>query len=348
MKIAYILPSLDNRGPIIFTKYLIESLKNFDVEIHVYYFKDSANPLDLEVPSFKISLFKYTLEDTYDVIHSTMLMPDLYMYLHRKRIKSRAVISMHNMITEDLNFNYSLFKYTIYNLIWKFILNRNVPIIVSSEEMKQYYIDKLSKCVDITKIPYGINKKKYTAINNSADIEIITALKRKYKIIGSVGLTIKRKGFIQLVDFLSINSEFAVVIIGDGEDKENLLSYAFELGVQDRFIILGFRDNAYNYYRYFDIYAMTSYSEGFGLAMIEAMSHELPIVCSKLQLYDEYFSDNDVSFFEPDNIESLVQAFSKIVSNIDYYKQKSINLYYKNFSLEKMGKHHMSFYNNLF
>lgn len=38
----------------------------------------------------------------------------------------------------------------------------------------------------------------------------------------------------------------------------------------DRFILLGFKDNSIDYYKYFDIYAMTSYSEGFGLAMLES------------------------------------------------------------------------------
>lgn len=54
MKIAFILPSLANRGPIIFTQYLLSELIKSDIEIEVFYFDDSQKKtLDLGVKTTK-------------------------------------------------------------------------------------------------------------------------------------------------------------------------------------------------------------------------------------------------------------------------------------------------------
>jgi len=57
MKIAFILPSLANKGPIVFTKYLIEGLKDKVDYIEVFYFRDIVE-LDLGVPTKQIGFFE--------------------------------------------------------------------------------------------------------------------------------------------------------------------------------------------------------------------------------------------------------------------------------------------------
>ena len=125
---------------------------------------------------------------------------------------------------------------------------------------------------------------------------------------------------------------------------ENLID---KHSLQDRFILLGFKENSIDYYKYFDIYAMTSYSEGFGLAMLEAMSQGLPVVCSNLPLYKGYLDDKNVSLFVPNDIVSLTNAIHKVSENIDYYKNASHKLFEEKFSLNLMAEKHVSFYNKI-
>lgn len=276
-----------------------------------------------------------------------MLKPDLYLYYHRKSMEKKSVSSLHNMIKEDLKFNYGFIRRHLYQFIWKKILSRkNLPLVVSSFEMLKYYEDFLQRKSLITIIPYGITKKQIKEIGLE-DRDKITKLKQKYTLIGSVGLVIKRKGFEQLVYFLQKNKNYAVVIIGDGSEKESLLNLSESLNVSDRFIILGFKNDSYNYYKYFDIYTLVSYSEGFGLAMLEAMAYGLPIVCTDLPIYKGYFNNTQVGLFESGNIESLSKAIHLVSDHKSEYSDASKKLFENEFSSSVMGEKHFEFYNKL-
>ena len=342
MKIAFILPSLANKGPIVFTKYLIESIKDKVEYIEVFYFKDIVE-LDLGVPTKQISFFEKIDFNKFDIIHTTMIKADLYSWFNNRYISDKSIVSMHNYLTEDLKFLYSPFKAYIFTKLWKISINKIKNIIVSSDDQLKYYTKLLNKNMNFTLIPYGINKKEFNEIELK-DKTILETLKYKYTVIGSCGLLIERKGFKQLIEFLKANESFAVAIVGDGDDRDNLEKLAKESDVQDRFILLGFKDNSIDYYKYFDIYAMTSYSEGFGLAMLEAMSQSLPIVCSNLPLYKGYFDDTNISLFEPSNKQSLEDAILKVSENMEYYKESAYKLWQEKFSLEAMGNKHIELY----
>lgn len=344
MKIAFILPSIANRGPIVFTKYLIDGLKAKVENIVVYYFNETKNPINLGVPTKKISFFEKIDFSHFDIIHSTMLKPDLYLYYHRRSIGKKAVSSLHNMIKEDLKFNYKPFKRFVYQVIWKKILSREtLPLIVSSSEMLQYYKNFLKRETLINVIPYGVTKGDLQEIELEEKKKLIE-LRKRYTIIGSVGLLIKRKGFEQLVEFLKINKEYAIVIIGEGPEKDNLYNLSKELNVSDRVIFLGFKDNSYNYYPYFDIYALVSYSEGFGLAMLEAMAWNLPIVCTDLPIYNDYFDSSQVGLFKSGDIQSLSKTIEKVNNNKKQYSDASRKLFEEEFSSSVMGDRHIDFY----
>ena len=53
-----------------------------------------------------------------------------------------------------------------------------------------------------------------------------------------------------------------------------------------------YQKNPCNYLPYFDVYVMPSYSEGFGLAMVEAALARRAIVCSDIPSFHEIFFNN--------------------------------------------------------
>ena len=69
-----------------------------------------------------------------------------------------------------------------------------------------------------------------------------------------------------------------LVIIGDGEEKKNLLNYANEIGLNDHIIWTGWVVNPMEIYAKCDIFVLTSIVEGFGNVIVEAMQCGLPIV----------------------------------------------------------------------
>jgi len=341
MRIAFILPSLANRGPIIFTKNLIDALAEYKLDITIFYFKDIVD-IKFDVPCIKISPFDFYAVKGFDIVHSTMLLPDLFNSLNPfSRVK---ISSLHNFIKEDLSFLYSPMKSFFFSKLWSIALKRMNGLIFSSQAMQHYYCALGLKSKSVI-IPYGVPAASTGNIDKS-DIEIFNKIKSNgLKTIGSVCLLIKRKGIDQLIPMLVEHKNCALVLIGDGPERATLEKQAIDLDVNDRTFFLGFKEDSSRYCRYFDIYAMVSRSEGFCMAMLEAMSARNATICSNLPFYQEYFDGTEIVFFETDNVDSLSESIYFALKNRSELSLKSYATYEKTFTPKVMAKHHLDLYN---
>lgn len=343
LRIAFLLPAVVNRGPVIFTHYLLMGLKEQEqvLQAEVFYFKGRVE-YDLGVQCTKISWHRPYDFSKFDIVHTTMGVPDIYASIFCRN--EVWVTSMHNYIEQDIKMVHSKIRSLFIIYLWKQALFKAQNVIVSSDQMKRYYEAYIGRSKFYKVIPYGINEKKYESIDKR-DIHVIRAFKNKgYTIIGSVGLMIRRKGFHQIIDLLQMHNDCAAVIVGDGPELENLIRLSTKTGVRDRIFFPGFKNQSFHYYQYIDIYAHVSYSEGFGLALLEAMSKKKPVICSRLEIYKDYFTENDVAYFDTDNMESLSRAYCKVKCNMKKYAEASYRLFKNIFSLEKMAKDHINYY----
>jgi len=69
-----------------------------------------------------------------------------------------------------------------------------------------------------------------------------------------------------------------LVIIGSGRLERQLKQLSNELNLEGKVVFLGQVNNAVNYYRAFDLFALSSDKEPFGLVLLEAMVAELPVI----------------------------------------------------------------------
>ncbi|HIF9150947.1 TPA: glycosyltransferase family 4 protein [Photobacterium damselae] len=349
LKIAFVLPSLANRGPIVFTKYLVDNLVELVDLVDIYYLDDLVD-ISFNCNMYKINNIKNIDFCKYDIIQTTMFRPDLYISLYKKtKRKDRFPIiisGLHNYINEDMKFNYGAIKGFCISKVWLYILKLFDGVVYSSNEMVNYYSDYL-KDVPHKKIPYGINEISYENTSLEYEYEIQRLKNNNYKIIGAVGLLIKRKGFHQIIEALRFIDDHALVIIGSGPEELALKNLAKEYNLSDRVIFTGFQQNSKEYYKFFDIYCLCSYSEGFGLAMLEALSARIPLICSNLDIYNEYFCKKDVGLFEVDNINSLVSEINRVNGNYSNFSSASYKLFKRFFDVRQMSYEHVGFYKKL-
>lgn len=350
MKIAFLIPAIDAMGPNIFIQNLIASLSPFhDVECEVFHFDRGSK--DIRQLIFPVKVTKLDFDRKYDftgfdILHSNMPVPDLYVVKHKLYKHFVCVTTMHCFYETDLVQRKGLIKGLIEKNLWKYALNRLQNVIVSSTCMQKYYEHELSCKHDFEIIPYGIPHLDIEAEEASV-LNEINSLKSKHKLICSCGTLIKRKGFHQLVNYLSHNASAAVVLFGRGILEGELREQAKKLGVQNRLLFLGYMNAPYRYYYLMDAFAMCSNSEGFGLALLEAMQVGTPIICTNLPIYNDYFTDKDVGLFEYDDQDSFNKAADKVVQNKEYYAAKSLFLSETFFSLKNMGIKHYEYYQNL-
>ncbi|MCE9686734.1 glycosyltransferase family 4 protein [Shewanella sp. AS16] len=346
LKAAFILPSLANRGPVVFTAYLVNELVKLIDLVDVYYF-DDIREVQFDCDSYKIKSISDIDYGKYNIVQTTMFRPDVYLALNKNRLCQGAILisGMHNYILEDMQYNYGKVKGYIISTLWMLMLKRFDALVYSSNEMVNYYSCFLGQ-KRYSKIPYGIGRFEFSNVELEFENEI-KSLSSRYTILGAVGLLIKRKGFHQLIESLKYLSDCALILIGDGPEKESLMNLALAEGVSERIIFTGFQNNSKEYYKYLDIYCMSSYSEGFGLAMLEALSCKIPLICSNLNIYKEFFNNRDVGIFSLDNIDSLVGAVVKVKSDLALFSRSSFELFEKNFEVNVMAKKHLDFYNEL-
>lgn len=155
-----------------------------------------------------------------------------------------------------------------------------------------------SMVFDSEKVPR--NRKHFT-IHNAVDIERLTSVGkmdavtlREYlnlherPVVGIVGRLAIQKGHTVLLDALAEVKkkipDVALIVIGDGPERQMLQLKADKLGLSEAIFWFGQKsqEELFKYYRAMDIFVMPSLYEGFGLAAIEAMVFELPVVGSNV------------------------------------------------------------------
>lgn len=139
--------------------------------------------------------------------------------------------------------------------------------------------------------------KNYEVINNGIDISnykydnsIREYLRKKYNIedntivIGHVGRFDTNKNQIFLINmfkkYLDLNDNSLLILIGIGSLLENVKKEALKLGINDKILFLGEKEDANKLYNMFDIFVLPSFNEGNPLTLIEALTNGLNCICN--------------------------------------------------------------------
>lgn len=335
MRIAFILPSLKNSAPINVAFAIAKKLSESGNFVSIFYLKnDIGINLDPNIEFKKISFMSNFDWTSFDIIHSHMLRPDLFVFLRKPLLSNVKTLStIHNYVYPELKSYYNSLISCIVGRIWLIAWGRFNKLITLTNHASDYY-RKLSFFKNIEFVHNGrdivIN---YDSIDEY-DFKLITSLKHKYgHIIGAYCALVKRKRIDILIKHISRTKFGCLVVLGEGKEYENLIKLANNLNVNDRVIFLGNKYNAHQYNCLFDVYVIPSEDEGFGLALIEAALHNQNIVCSNIDVFNEIFDDNCVTFFDLNDENSIDDAINsalkdKVKANnaknraLKYYSEK--------------------------
>lgn len=167
--------------------------------------------------------------------------------------------------------------------------------------------------------------------------------------IVSIGRLAKQKDFKLSIETAKIlnenNIDYRWYIIGEGKERINLEGLIKKYNLNDKLILLGFRDNPYPYVKACDIYVQTSKFEGLGRTLIEASILRKPIVTTNFPTAYGLVDDGKTGFIvqmEAQEIaEKIVQLncdkalYKKIVEELssksDNEKQKTLTKVYNLF-----------------
>lgn len=99
------------------------------------------------------------------------------------------------------------------------------------------------------------------------------------KRIITVGRLKAVKNHALLIDALALldDAQTQLMIVGDGELRGKLEQHVHDKGVAGRVIFAGYQANPSPFYTSADLFVLSSWSEGFGNVIVEAMGHGLPV-----------------------------------------------------------------------
>ena len=94
------------------------------------------------------------------------------------------------------------------------------------------------------------------------------------RIILSAGRLTKQKNFSYLInefsDFLKVNNNFILLILGEGEEKKSLNKLIESKQLKEKVFLLGFKKNVYSFMKNSEIFILSSLWEEVGFVMVEA------------------------------------------------------------------------------
>lgn len=177
-----------------------------------------------------------------------------------------------------------LYQFTYSYLIDKYIYKKADKVISVSklikEDAERIFNIKGNKSYYLYN-PYDvklINKKSLEKIDN------INIPKNK-KIIVSVGRLENQKGFYHLIKSISllnkdIKDNISLIIIGNGTKHDALNNLIQKLHLQNCIFLVGGMSNPYKVIKNADLFVMSSITEGFPNALVEAMALGIPVLSS--------------------------------------------------------------------
>lgn len=135
-------------------------------------------------------------------------------------------------------------------------------------------------------------------------------------VVGSIGRLDAMKAHDILLRAIAQVEGTRAVILGEGEQRPVLEKLAVELGIGDRVELPGWVNDPQVCLPQFDVVALPSRSEGFPLAMVEAMLAARPVIATRVgSMPEAVIADKTGIVIEKNDVTGLAQAIRQLRDN---------------------------------
>jgi len=110
-----------------------------------------------------------------------------------------------------------------------------------------------------------------------------------------------------------------LVMVGDGSERPNCEHRARKLGISDRCVFVGKQPKIADYLSAADVLLLPSEQESFGLAALEAMACEVPVVASRVGGIPEVVTDGETGFLsEVGDVDKMAKDASSLLTDAEF------------------------------
>lgn len=265
--------------------YLIDTDKNFLINVpelqrEISFFKD--------IKAFA-KILQIIFRENPDIVHTHMA---------KAGAISRAAVFIHNLVSSkkiktvhtfhgnvlDGYFNPQTSKFFIG--IEKALAKVTDAIIAISQTQKWELTEKYNLASDdkIHIINLGFDLTRFSNANGNGKLRSSIGVKDDTLLIGIIGRLVPIKNHVLFMDSAKLiiekchDKNIRYVIIGDGELRDSLESYAKKIGIQKNVAFYGWEKEIPKAYADIDMLMLTSNNEGTPVSIIESMASCVPVV----------------------------------------------------------------------
>jgi len=227
---------------------------------------------------------------------------------------------VHTFHGHTLNGYWGKLKTRIFALLERFMAFHSHCLIACSERVREDLINlKIVPPHRIITIHNGLELGKFKSIEKfKGQFRRELGLNDRMILIGVLARLAPIKNHKLFLESASKMKDDQVrfLIIGDGELRQNLEDYAAALGIADKVIFTGFRNDLEKIYADLDISVISSLNEGLPFSVIESMAAGVPVVSTDVGGIRELIDDGIDGFVIPlGDADALADKWRLLISD---------------------------------
>lgn len=257
--------------------------------------------------------------------------------------KNKLILSEHDV--PSVRLKYSTFGKLI-KFIAKSVYKKSVMVGISKVIIKN--LKKNFKVKKAFLIYYGIDNKR---IQKYAEEQIEENILNRPYVVFVGRFTLQKDVFTLIKGYFEAFKKGIkenLLLIGEGEEKDNIIKLIKKLGLEKKVFLLGYKENPYKYIKRAKALILSSIWEGLPYILLEAISLGIPVISTDCPSGpSEILEDGKFGILVPvKNYKRLGEAIYELLRDSDKLKEFQEKAIKRSefFSLKKM----VNFYDNLF
>ena len=283
------------------------------------------------VPSLKhpfkygLSILRLLSVNNYDYLwfNNTSKVNVILPFLAKNYGNAKIISHSHGVKMEETGFKRLLFH--LFELLNERIMYSliDIPFACSNASADYYYKNKEMR--SLTKIiSNGIDTDLFKfSYEKRCEIRDYLGINEDEILLGAVGRLTPVKNYSFLISLLkTLEHEYKLIIIGEGELKQTLNQQIYDFNLEERCILLGKTSNVQDYLSAMDYFLMPSLHEGLPFSLVEAQCSGLPCVVSNAVSTESKITDL-VTFLPIDTVEDwadYLHITEPCKGRYDYFK----------------------------
>lgn len=171
-------------------------------------------------------------------------------------------------------------------------------------------------------------------------------------IIGTICRLTPEKGIEVLIqsvaNVIHRKIDVSLVVIGDGRERQRLERLCDEKGIYDKVLFTGYLPQAASYLSLFDIFVISSFTEGLPITLLEAMRGGTPVIATNVGGIPEVLNHGKCGILvNSGNVDDLSEAILRLYYSEELRQTLSVagrQRFEEQFTLEKMESRYGEIY----